>query len=160
MGRDEWKTTELSHRTSTGWMFYKSFVGLRQVVAQSKWWKGHSPNHNSMANVFWWLQYARWCEACIVLISLNGLVSHHSYLLFFLCTNNVADYEVLLIGLELAAAMGMQSIHVNVNKGDSQLVVKQVIAEYQVIETKQQPYTKRTLDSIRKVWWNLGWPCI
>ncbi len=55
--------------------------------------------------------------AGIVFISLNGLVSHHSYRLFFLCTNNVADYEALLIGLELAAAMGMRSIHVNVNKG-------------------------------------------
>ena len=42
--------------------------------------------------------------AGIVFISLNGLVSHHSYRLFFLCTNNVADYEALLIGLELAAA--------------------------------------------------------
>ena len=89
--------------------------------------------------------------AGIVFISLNGLVSHHSYRLFFLCTNNVADYEALLIGLELAAAMGMRSIHVNVNKGDSQLVVRQVIAKYQAIEAKQQPYTKRALDSIRRV---------
>lgn len=40
----------------------------------------------------------------------------------FPCTNNVADYEALLIGLELAAAMGMQSIHVQ--KGSSRLVVR------------------------------------
>lgn len=83
--------------------------------------------------------------AGIVFISPNGLVSHHSYRLFFPCTNNVADYEALLIGFKLAAAMGMRSIHVN--KGDSQLVVRQVIAEYQVIEAKQQPYTKSRLDS-------------
>ena len=44
--------------------------------------------------------------------------------------NNVADYEVLLIKLELAVEMGMQSNHVNVNKGDSQIVVRQVIDEY------------------------------
>ena len=55
----------------------------------------------------------------------------------FLCTNNVADHEALLIKLELATAMGIRSIHVNVNKGDSQLVVRQVIAEYQAIEAKQ-----------------------
>lgn len=77
---------------------------------------------------------------------MNGLVSHHSYRLNFPCTNNVAEYEALLIGLELAAAMGMRSIHVK--KGDSQLVVRQVIAEY---EAKQHPYTKRALDSIRRV---------
>ena len=75
--------------------------------------------------------------AGIVFISPNGLVSHHSYRLNFPCTNNVADYEALLIGLELAAAMGMRSIHVK--KGDSRLVVRQVIAEYQVIDAKQQP---------------------
>ena len=55
----------------------------------------------------------------VFFISLNGLVSHHSYLLFFLCTNNVVDYEAILIELELVVAMGMRSIHVNVNKGDS-----------------------------------------
>ncbi|CAA3029294.1 Hypothetical predicted protein [Olea europaea subsp. europaea] len=49
-------------------------------------------------------------------------------------------FEALLIGLELASAMGMRSIHVK--KGDSQLVVRQVIAEY---EAKQHPYTKRAL---------------
>jgi ribonuclease HI len=38
----------------------------------------------------------------------------------------------------------MRSIHVK--KGDSQLVVKQVAAEYQVIDAKQQPYTKRALE--------------
>lgn len=88
-------------------------------------------------------------EQVLLFFSLNGLVSHHSYRLNFPCTNNVAEYEALLIGLELAAAMGMRSIHVK--KGDSQLVVRQVIAEYEVIDAKQQPYTKRALDSIRRV---------
>ena len=50
--------------------------------------------------------------------------------LCFLCTNNVVDYEALLIKLELAVEMGMRSNHVNVNKGDSQLVVRQVIDKY------------------------------
>lgn len=76
-------------------------------------------------------------EQVLLFFSLNGLVSHHSYRLNFPCTNNVAEYEALLIGLELAAAMGMRSIHVK--KGDSQLVVRQVIAEYEVIYAKQQP---------------------
>lgn len=44
--------------------------------------------------------------------------------------------------------MGMRSIHVN--KGDYQLVVRQVTAEYQVIDAKQQPYKKRALELFAK----------
>ncbi|KAL0295596.1 UNVERIFIED_CONTAM: Cytochrome c biogenesis CcmF C-terminal-like mitochondrial protein [Sesamum calycinum] len=111
--------------------------------------RGHASDHNSMANVFRWLSTQGGAGAGLVFFSPNGLLSHHSYRLNFPCTNNVAEYEALLIGLELAAVMGMRSIHVL--KGDSQLVVRQVIAEYEVIDAKQQPYTKRALDSIRRV---------
>jgi ribonuclease HI len=88
-------------------------------------------------------------QVLLFFFSLNDRLSHHSCRLHFPCTNNVAEYETFLIGLELAAAMGMRSIHVK--KDDFQLVVKEVIAEYEVIYAKLQPYTKRALDSIRRV---------
>jgi len=127
-------------------IFDKSSVGLRQAVARSEVmcltttpWQMYFHGSSTQGGA----------GAGLVFFSPNGLVSHHSYRQHFPCTNNVAEYEALLIGLELAAVMRMRSIHVL--KGDSQLVVRQVIAEYEVIDAKQQPYTKRALDSIRRV---------
>lgn len=103
----------------------KSSVGLRQAVARSEVmrltttpWQMYFDGSSTQGGA----------GAGLVFFSPNGLVSHHSYRLNFPCTNNVAEYEALLIGLELAAVMGMRSIHVK--KGDSQpqLVVRQVMS--------------------------------
>lgn len=128
-------TTTIGQRTGVSRIFDKSSLFLRQAVARSGWWRScvWPQLHGKCISMAPVRKVAR--EQ--VLLSLNGLVSHHSYRLHFPCTNNVAEYEALLIGLELAAAMGMRSIHVK--KGDSQLVVRQVIAEYEVIYAKQQP---------------------
>jgi len=44
-------------------------------------------------------------------------------------TNNVAEYEALLLGLEAARRRGARRISI---RSDSELMVKQVLAEYQV----------------------------
>lgn len=44
-------------------------------------------------------------------------------------TNNVAEYRALLLGIELAAALGATELEL---VGDSELVVKQVRGEYKV----------------------------
>jgi ribonuclease HI len=46
-----------------------------------------------------------------------------SYRLEFDCTNNIVEYEALLLGLELAREMGIKVLKVI---GDSDLVVLQV----------------------------------
>lgn len=85
----------------------KSSVGLRQAVARSEVmrltttpWQMYFDGSSTQGGA----------GAGLVFFSPNGLVSHHSYRQHFPCTNNVAEYEALLIGLELAAVMGMRSI--------------------------------------------------
>jgi ribonuclease HI len=49
-----------------------------------------------------------------------------SYGLKFPCTNNMAEYDAVLLGLRKARKMGVKSLRV---EGDSELVVKQVRKE-------------------------------
>jgi len=61
--------------------------------------------------------------ASIVLISLDKENITQSYKLEFDFTNNVAKYEALLLGLELAKSLKIQNLSV---LSDSELIVKQV----------------------------------
>ena len=51
-----------------------------------------------------------------------------SYKLMFECTNNVAEYEALLLGLHALKDLGAQKIRL---LGDSELVINQVNESYQ-----------------------------
>ena len=77
---------------------------------------------------FWTLFFDGACRkdgsnAGILLISPVGITYKFSFSLSFPCTNNIADYEALLLGLILAYKLGIQCLHVI---GDSELVVSQV----------------------------------
>jgi hypothetical protein len=65
-------------------------------------------------------------EIGIVLVSPSNVSFDFSSRLKTYCTNNQAEYEALLFGLELLNCMGVK--HVN-DFGDSQLVVQQVLEE-------------------------------
>ncbi|KAH9308573.1 hypothetical protein KI387_036484, partial [Taxus chinensis] len=60
--------------------------------------------------------------AGIVLVSPNLEEFLFSFKLNFECTNNIAEYEALLLGLRIAWKYGVKDIFA---KGDSELVVKQ-----------------------------------
>ena len=45
------------------------------------------------------------------------------------CSNNVAEYNALLIGLDLAKGLGIKNLEAY---GDSKLIVNQVTGEYEV----------------------------
>ena len=51
----------------------------------------------------------------------------HSYKLYFQCTNNIAEYEALLLGLHLLKDIGAKKIYV---QGDSKLIIRQIKGEY------------------------------
>ena len=59
----------------------------------------------------------------MLLISPTGKWVPLSFKLEYEATNNVAEYEALLLGLQTAKNMGIQSLKV---MGDSELVVRQV----------------------------------
>ena len=52
----------------------------------------------------------------------GGLVPY-SFFLLEICSNNMAEYEALIIGLELAHEMHIDQLEVF---GDSQLIIRQI----------------------------------
>ena len=62
-------------------------------------------------------------EAGVVIISPEGKVFNFAFKLEFEATNNVAEYEALLLGIEIAKDMGIKLLSI---KGDSDLIVQQV----------------------------------
>ena len=59
----------------------------------------------------------------LIFITLECGILRYSLSLLKPCTNNEAEYEALVTGLELAIKMGIQSLHIY---GDSQLIINQV----------------------------------
>jgi ribonuclease HI len=56
------------------------------------------------------------------------------------CTNNQAEYEALLFGLELLNYMGVKHVKAF---GDSQLIVQQVLEEYQCFDGTLNSYLEK-----------------
>ena len=50
--------------------------------------------------------------ARIVIISPKGIKTTLSFNLAFKCTNNQAEYEALVIGLEILIKLGVQEVHI------------------------------------------------
>ena len=71
--------------------------------------------------------------ASIYIISPIRYFKALSYKLTFECTNNVAEYEALLLGLHALKDLGAQRISV---LGDSDLVINQVNGSYQTRHPK------------------------
>ena len=63
----------------------------------------------------------------ILLISHARITYKFSFTLIFPCTNNIAEYEDLLLGLKIAHKHGIKCLHVI---GDSELVISQVRNTY------------------------------
>ncbi|KAH9327497.1 hypothetical protein KI387_007675, partial [Taxus chinensis] len=60
--------------------------------------------------------------ADVVLVPLDAEPMPLSFRLDFPCTNNTAEYEALVLGLQVTLHLGIKSINIF---GDSQLVVNQ-----------------------------------
>jgi ribonuclease HI/transposase InsO family protein len=75
--------------------------------------------------------------AGVVLTAPSGEVFYRSYRLEFNCTNNVAEYEALILGLNLAIDKGATILEV---KGDSDLIVSQVLMRFATKNEKLKKY--------------------
>jgi ribonuclease HI len=71
---------------------------------------------------------------------------NHSYKLNFHCTNNVAEYEALMLGLKLLKKVGAKQIMV---RGDSELIIKQVKGEYAAKHPCLRAYINAILDTLK-----------
>jgi ribonuclease HI len=61
--------------------------------------------------------------ACIMFTSPSDELLYYSFRLEFEATNNVVEYEALLLGLNIAKDLGIKILHII---GDSDLIVCQV----------------------------------
>lgn len=64
----------------------------------------------------------------VILITSEGRRISYALRLSFRATNNIAEYEAMIIGLSLAREIGINEISINC---DSQLVVNQITGEFQ-----------------------------
>src|SRR3954462_9292807 len=78
----------------------------------------------------------------IVLISPRNHVILRAFSLTESCTNNVAEYNALLIGLQLAHQLGVRNLQAY---GDSKLVINQLRGEYEVRSDDLIPYCDSAL---------------
>ncbi|XP_040372982.1 uncharacterized protein LOC112194544 [Rosa chinensis] len=81
--------------------------------------------------------------AGIVLENPAGDRFSYSFQLEFQCTNNQAEYEALIIGLEVLLEMGIGDVQI---LGDSLLVINQLCNEFRCNSFTLVPYWNRALD--------------
>ncbi|KAM2437189.1 hypothetical protein ACFX1W_014327 [Malus domestica] len=67
--------------------------------------------------------------ARVVFMSPQRQILPYSFQLSELCSNNVAEYQTLIIGLQMAINMGITALEVF---GDSKLIINQLLTEYEV----------------------------
>ncbi|XP_070015021.1 uncharacterized protein [Nicotiana sylvestris] len=85
--------------------------------------------------------------AGVVFAISQGEVLPYSFTLMQLCSNNIAEYQALILGLEMAFEMKWLQLQVF---GDSQLVVNQLLGSYEV----KKPELRTYHDYAKKL---LGW---
>ncbi|XP_026450782.1 uncharacterized protein LOC113350893 [Papaver somniferum] len=83
------------------------------------------------------LSYGTVGGAGVVFEAPRGEFISYSFKLDFPCSNNVAEYEVLILGLRMAKEINLGSIEV---KGDSRLVTNQVNGDFHLKEPHLAPY--------------------
>ena len=72
-------------------------------------------------------------------------VEGHAFRLNFKCTNNMAEYEALILGLQIIKNLGGKRIAI---MGDSELIVKQIKGDYSVYNPRLSRYRETILDLI------------
>ena len=75
--------------------------------------------------------------AGLLLVSPLGIHMRYMIRLHFAASNNVAEYEALVNGLQIAIELGVRRLDV---RGDSQLVVDQVMKESSCHDPKMKAY--------------------
>lgn len=82
--------------------------------------------------------------AIVILISPEGKILEYAAHLDFNATNNMAEYEALLLGLRLAKGMRVRRLLI---QGDSQLVINQMDKSYQCLDERIKKY----IEKVRKM---------
>ncbi|KAM2835939.1 hypothetical protein PS2_032802 [Malus domestica] len=73
----------------------------------------------------------------VVFMSLQRQILPYSFQLSELCSNNVSEYQALIIGIQMAINMEIKALEVY---GDSKLIINQLLTEYEVRKDDLVPY--------------------
>ncbi|XP_058216592.1 uncharacterized protein LOC131327440 [Rhododendron vialii] len=85
--------------------------------------------------------------AGIVLVSPSGMVHESAVSIGYPATNNKAEYEALIVGLQLALRLDVDSAHIFC---DSQLIVGHLNDDYQVKDQRMNAYVSHVLALLRR----------
>uniref|UniRef100_A0A7N2L0M9 RNA-directed DNA polymerase n=1 Tax=Quercus lobata TaxID=97700 RepID=A0A7N2L0M9_QUELO len=77
--------------------------------------------------------------AGVVFVSPQRQILLYSFSLSELCSNNVAEYQALIIGLQMAIEMGIAQLEIF---GDSKLIINQILEQYDVKKEDLIPFCK------------------
>jgi len=83
----------------------------------------------------------------VVLISLHNYIIPRAFLLTEPWSNNISEYNALLIGMQLAEEIGVKNLKAY---SDSKLIVNQVRGEYEIQHKDLVPYHNATIDMAEK----------
>jgi len=81
-------------------------------------------------------------RAGVVFVSLEKHVLSCSFVLTQSCSNNIAEYQVLILGLQMAIEMRIKDLNIYVN---SSLVIKKLLKEYEIKKYDLVSYHKYAL---------------
>ncbi|XP_074307845.1 uncharacterized protein LOC141642801 [Silene latifolia] len=86
--------------------------------------------------------------AGVVFVTPQNHLMPYAFTLTQLCTNNMAEYQALILGLQMAIEIGVRDMDIY---GDSELVVNQVLGEYEVKKEDMIPYHQRALQLLNQL---------
>ncbi|XP_074283794.1 uncharacterized protein LOC141608332 [Silene latifolia] len=86
--------------------------------------------------------------AGVVFVTPQNHLMPYAFTLTQLCTNNMAEYQALILGLQMAIEIGVRDMDIY---GDSELVVNQVLGEYEVKKEDLIPYHQRALQLLNQL---------
>jgi ribonuclease HI len=81
----------------------------------------------------------------IVLISLRGNIFEQLVHLKYFYINNQAEYEAILLGLQILSSMGVKHVE---EFGDSLLVMQQIASTFQCLDRSLNAYLDKCLEII------------
>lgn len=70
----------------------------------------------------------------------------HACKLYFSCTNNIVEYEALLLGLHILKNLKAKKISI---QGDSELIIRQIKGEYSTKSPRLREYRNTILDLLK-----------
>ncbi|XP_074305356.1 uncharacterized protein LOC141640448 [Silene latifolia] len=86
--------------------------------------------------------------AGVVFVTPQNHIMPYAFTLTQLCTNNMAEYQALILGLQMAIEIGVTDMDIY---GGSKLVVNQVLGEYEVKKEDLIPYHQRALQLLNQL---------